>query len=208
VAVALVVGGVAVVAGAQEAKTARGTVTAVGGSSITIKAGERAMTFSIDGDTVITASGAGTASRQAATSGKPGPKVTDFVKSGDAVEVSYVESGGSMRATRIRPVASAGAGGGGVSDDRAQMVNGTVDSFAKGTLTITGTSGGGATFKQSFTVDDKTKVVAAGAGTASELKGKIAFTDFVGVGDQVSVTYSKAGSTLHADEVRVREKKK
>jgi hypothetical protein len=183
-------------------------VTALGGNSITIKTGDRALTFSIDGDTVIMASGAGTASRQAATSGKPGPKVTDFVKSGDAVEINYVESGGSMRATRIRPVASAGAGGGAVSEDRAQTVNGTVESFAKGMLTIAGSSGGGATFKQSFSVDDKTKVVAAGAGTASELKGKIVFTDFVGIGDHVTVTYAKAGNTLHADEVRVREKKK
>ena len=30
--------------------------------------------------------------------------------------------------------------------------------------------------------------------------------DFVGVGDQVTVNYRKAGSGLHADEVRVRSK--
>jgi hypothetical protein len=36
----------------------------------------------------------------------------------------------------------------------------------------------------------------------------VALSDFVGVGDQVTVTYRQAGTVLHADEVRVRMKKK
>jgi co-chaperonin GroES (HSP10) len=208
VTVVLVAGGLAAAAVAQETKSARGTVTAVGSNSISVKAGERELTFAVDGKTVLIASGAGTASRQAAATGKPGPKLSEFIKSGDAVEVNYVESGGAMRASEIRRVASPGAGGGATSDSRAETANGTVESIAKNTLTITGSGGGGSSFKQSFTVDDKTKVIAVGAGTASEMKGKISFTDFVGVGDQVTVTYSTMGSMVHADEVRVRSKKK
>jgi len=48
-----------------------------------------------------------------------------------------------------------------------------------------------------------------GAGTAAAAKGgTIAITDAVGVGDQVTVTYRKAGTALHAEEVRVTAKKK
>ena len=195
-------------AAAQDAKLARGTVTAVSGDSITVKAGDRDLKFTVDAKTVIVASGAGTASRQAAAQGKPGPRLADFIKTDDAVEVSYVESGGQMRATNIRHIASPGARGGMTSDDRAETVNGTVDSIAGSTLTISGSGSGGTSFKQSFTVDDQTKVVAMGAGTASEKQGKIALSDFVGVGDQVTVTYRKMGATLHADEIRVRSKKK
>jgi hypothetical protein len=207
--VRIVVGVIAVVAGAaaQETKTARGTVTAMSGDSVTVKAGAQELKFTVDTKTVLVASGAGTAERKAEASGKPGPRLADFVKTGDAVEVTYVESAGMMRATNIRRVASPGAGGGTTSDERAEMVNGTVDSISGSMLTISGSSGGGASFKQSFTIDAKTQVVAAGAGTASA-KGKINLTEFVGVGDQVTVTYRKAGTTLHADEIRVRSKKK
>lgn len=194
-------------AAAQESKSARGTVSAVGADSITVKAGDRELKFTVDAKTVLTATGAGTAERQAAAAGKPGPRLGDFVKAGEAVEVSYQESGGTMRATNIRRISS--AGGGSTSDARAEIANGTVDAITGTTLSISGSTGGGGSFKQSFSVDATTKVIALGAGTAAESKGgKVALTDFVGVGDQVSVTYRKAGAALHADEVRVRAKKK
>ncbi len=187
-------------AAAQETKSARGTVTAVGGDSITVRAAERELQFSVDPKTVLTASGAGTAERRADAAGKPGPRVADFVKTGDAVEVTYQETGSTMRASNIRRVTSAGSES--MSGERA---DGRVDSISGSTLAISGSAGSGGSFKQSFAVDATTKVIAMGASTAAA-GGKVVLTDFVGIGDQVTVSYRKAGSGLHADEVRVRAK--
>ena len=198
--VLLISAGLTAGAAAQETKSARGTVTAVGGDSITVKVAERELKFSIDPKTVLTASGAGTADRRAEAAGKPGPRVADFVKTGDAVEVSYQENGGAMRASNIRRVVS--AGGASMSGEHAE---GRVDSISGSTLVISGSAGSGGAFKQSFVVDATTKVIAVGASTAAA-GGKVVLTDFVGLGDQVTVSYRKAGSSLHADEVRVRTK--
>jgi hypothetical protein len=207
-AVVLVVG-LAPSAVGQETKSARGSVTAVSATSITVKAGERDLTFAVDQKTGLVASGAGTATRRADAAGKPGPRLTDFVKAGDAVEVDYQETGTAMRATNIRRVSSPGSGGGTTSDDRAMTTSGTVASISGSTLTISGSAGGGGTFTQSYAVNRETKVVAAGAGTAAAKQGgTIAITDAVSVGDQVTVTYRKAGNGLHAEEVRVTAKKK
>ena len=196
---------------AAQDKSARGTVTAMAADSITVKAGDREMKFTIDGKTTVTAEGAGTAAREAAAAGK-GLKLAEVVKVGNAVEVNYEESGGTMRATRIRRVASAGGGGGSTSDDRAETASGTVQSVTATALSIAGSSGGGAKFTQSFTVDTNTKIVAEGAGTAAAAaaeKGKrMGITDYVAVGDQVTVTYQKKGETLVATQVRVTRKGK
>jgi len=192
-------------AAAQDTKTARGTVSAIGGDSITVRVAERELKFTVDPKTQLTASGAGTAERKAEAAGKPGPRLTDFVKTGDAVEVTYRETGSTLHASNIRKVNS--AGGGSVSGDRADTAEGKVDSISGSTLAISGSAGSGGSFKQSFTVDATTKVIAMGAGTAAAAKGgKLVLTDFVGIGDQVTVTYRKAGSGLHAEEVRVRAK--
>jgi Domain of unknown function (DUF5666) len=210
-AVVTLVGWLVAPALAQDTKSARGSVTAMTGNSLSVKAGDRELKFTIDGKTVLTAEGAGTADRKAETAGKPGPKLSDFIKVGDAVEVSYHETGGTLHAANVRRISSAGAGGGGTtstSESRTETANGTVESLSGSTLTITGSTSGG-TFKQSFTIDGKTRVVAAGAGTAaSAAGGKVSISDHVGVGDQVTVTYTSTGTTLHADEVRVRVKKK
>ena len=202
-------GGLASQAAAQETKSARGTVTAIGGDSITVKAAERELKFTVDPKTVLTVSGGSTAERKAEAAGKPGPKLADFVKTGDAVEVTYQETGSTMRASSIRRVTSAGAGGGSAPPaERSETSNGTVDSLSGSTLAISGSTGSG-TFKQSFAIDATTKVIAVGASTAAAATGgKVAIADFVGVGDQVTVNYRKAGSGLHADEVRVRSKAK
>ena len=209
-AVALVVGWLAPFANAQETKSARGTVTAIGPSSITVKAGESNLTFGVDPKTVLTASGAGTADRAAEAAGKPGPRLSDFLKVGDNVSVSYTEAAGAMRASRIQKVNSAGTGGSGSSAEAASATqNGTVTAIDGSTLTISGTGGGGSTFTQSYTVNRETKVIAVGAGTAAAAGGGgVAITSVVGVGDQVQVTYRPAGATLQAEQVRVTAKKK
>ena len=109
-AVVTLVGWLVAPALAQETKSARGSVTAITGNSLTVKAGASEMKFTIDGKTVLTAEGAGTANRKAETAGKPGPKLSDFIKVGDAVEVSYHETGGALHAANVRRVSSAGGG--------------------------------------------------------------------------------------------------
>ncbi len=199
-------GGLASQAAAQGSKSARGTVTAIAGDSITVKAAEGELKFTVDPKTVLTVSGGSTAERKAEAAGKPGPKLTDFVKAGDGVEVAYQVTGSTMHASSIRRVASAAPGGGSTSSERSESANGTVDSLSGTTLAISGSTGSG-TFKQSFAVDGTTKVIAVGGSTAATAAGgRVAIGDMVGVGDQVTVNYHKAGSGLHADEVRVRAK--
>jgi hypothetical protein len=186
---------------AQETKTARGSVTAMTGDMLTVKAGDREMKFTIDAKTTVTAEGAGTAAREAEKAGKAGLKLADVIKVGDAVEVSYHEMGATLHAARVRRVSSPGPGGGTTSDQRAETANGTVDSITTSSLTISGSSG-----KQTFSLDSNTKLVAEGAGTAAAKSGKLVITEFVGTGDQVTVTYHKKGTSMHAAEVRVRQK--
>jgi hypothetical protein len=206
-AVALVVGWLAPLAHAQDTKSARGTVSALSNGSITVKVGSGDVVYAVDAKTVLEAPGAGTADRRADAAGKPGPQLRDFVKVGDAVEVSYVEGGATARASRVRRVSSAGAAS--APDEKSMTQSGTVSSLTGSTLTITGSGGGVSSFTQSFTVNRETKVVAVGAGTAAAASGGgIPIASAVGVGDQVTVTYRQAGATLHAEEVRVTAKKK
>jgi hypothetical protein len=196
---------------AQDTKSARGTVTAMAGDSLTVKAGTQELKLLVDGSTVVTAEGGGTAARAAAAQGKGGPRMSDLIKVGDAVEVTYHEKG--MHAASVRKVPSAGSGGGSTSDqrgtDKTQSASGTVEAVTATSLTITGAGGGGATFKQTYTIDASTRVVGSGVGTAAAAKGgKVAFTDHVGKGDRVTVQYHATGDTLHAAEVRVTQKMK
>lgn len=196
---------------AQQTKTARGSVTAMAGNSITVKAGAQELKFTIDDKTSVIAEGGSTATREAAAKGTAGPTLAELVKVGDAVEVSYHEMAGGLHAATVRRVTSPGAGGGSTSDARAatrtESASGTVESITANLLTITGAGGGGSTFKQSYVLDVDTRVVGSGLGTAAAAKGgKISFTEHVGKGDRVTVTYRPMGSALHADEVRVTQK--
>jgi hypothetical protein len=194
---------------AQETKMARGTVTALAADSVTVKVGDQEMKFGVDAKTNVEAVGAGTKTRQAQAAGQPGAKLSEVVKVGQPVAVSYHEMGGSLHASRIRAIASVpGAGAtataGAAAAGGAKTATGTVKSVAATSMTITGSSGSGATFTQTFTIDSSTKVIGKGAGTAAAAAGgKTAITDLVGNGDHVSVTYHAAGNALHAAEVRV-----
>jgi hypothetical protein len=100
---------------AAQSKEARGTVTAVSDSSLTVKVGAQDMTFAVDGKTAVLARGAGRATRDAQATGAPGIKIGDAIKPGGAVIVQYTEAGGKRTATEVRAVSDAGAAGGSVS---------------------------------------------------------------------------------------------
>src|SRR5262245_35767183 len=200
-----VVGWSANIAYAQPTKTARGSVSAMAADSINVKVQGVDMKFSVDAKTTVEARGAGTKSRAAQRAGQAGPKLSEVVKVGDNVEVTYHDMSGTLHAAKIRAVASPGPSS--AAEAAAKSSNGTVKSVSATSLSISGSSGGGATFEQTFTIDSKTKVIGRGAGTkAKAAGGKVAITDLVAAGDKVSVSFHDMGGTLHASEVRVTAK--
>jgi len=161
---------------AQESKKARGTVTAVTATSMTMDVQGTAMTFSVDDKTAVEAPGAGTATRRAQAAGQAGVKFGDVIKTGNAAEVTYTESGGTKHATSVRRVASAGS-----SPAESTRSSGKVTAVSATALTISGSSGGGGTFTQTFVIDANSHVVGRGAGTAAARGGgKVPITDLVG----------------------------
>ena len=178
---------------AQDNKTARGTVTAMAGSSLTVRVGANEMKFTVDAQTTVVAPGAGTKERK-----KEGSvKLDEAIKTGQAVIVTYREKGSMLLASRVEAVSSAGGGGGSVST-ATKTSNGTVKSVAANSLTITADGK-----DMTFAIDASTSVVAKGATGRSGAGGKIAITDFVKSGSRVSVSYHEMGTMMHAAEVRV-----
>lgn len=198
----------AIQAGAQD-KTARGTVTAMAGDSITVKSADGEMKFSVDLGTKVVARGAGTSAGRAAAAGQAGPKLSDVVKVGQAVEVSYSGMAGAMKATQIRALLSTGGGGagGGTGGAKTQTASGLVTSVSLTSITIGGGAGGGAKFTRTFAIDSDTKVIGKGVGTAAAAAGgRTSITDLVGNGDRVSISFHAMGEMMHASEVRVMTK--
>jgi hypothetical protein len=191
---------------AQATKTVKGSVTAVGADSITVKVGGKDMTFAVDAKTHVVAPGGSTKTRAAKAEGKAGPMLTEVVKTGQAVEVSYHEKG--MHAATIQaikevpPAATAGA----APAAKAQTAAGVVSAVSGSSLTIKGKSGDVA-----FTVDTKTTVSGTGIGTAArkmtEAGAKPTITDLVHEGDSVSITYHDVDGAKHASVVRIVRKK-
>jgi hypothetical protein len=178
---------------AAQTTNSRGTLTAMTADSITVKVGTTDMKFTVDTKTAVEAPGGGTKERQAQAAGKPGPKLADVLKVGDAVEVSHTAAN---HATMIRKVSSPGSGG-----VPAKSATGTVTAVSASSMSIEGTSGGGAKFTQTFSIDSKTHVVARGASTT--LAGGAPITNAVAKGDRVSVAFDDATGSPHATEVRV-----
>ena len=197
---------------AQATKTVKGSVTAVGADSITLKVGGKDMTFAVDGKTHVVAPGGSTKTREAKAEGKAGPMLTEVVKVGQAVEVSYHEQG--MHAATIKaiadakaaPAAPAAAAAPPAPAAKAQTASGVVSALSGSSLTIKGKAG-----DVTFTVDNKTTVSGTGIGTAarkmSEAGAKPTITDLVHDGDTVSVTYHDVGGAKHASVVRIMRKK-
>ena len=91
--------------GKAKSKSASGTVTAVSSDSLTVTVKGKAMTFGVDPQTVIVEHGAREKSNAARATGQSGPKLTDVVKNGQSVRVTYRETGGAMHATRVQVTA-------------------------------------------------------------------------------------------------------
>jgi hypothetical protein len=92
------------------------------------------------------------------------------------------------------------------SAEHSESANGTVDSLSGSTLAISGKTGTERSSSRSISMERPRSSLWAAAPPRDAKGGKVYIADFVGVGDQVTVNYRKAGSSLHADEVRVRTK--
>jgi hypothetical protein len=189
---------------AQEERLARGTVSDIGGSWVTVKVRDQALKFNVDKKTRVEARGASTKTREANAAGKAGPKLADVLKVGQPVAVSYHDMAGNLHASKIQAIPTVGDGGS-IKDAPAEMTSiGRVKSVAPNSLTISGNAGAGGTFTQTFIIDLQTKVVGKGAGTATAATGgKAHLSELIANGDRVSVSYHKMGDTLHASDVRV-----
>ena len=101
-----------------------------------------------------------------------------------------------MIATEIRSVPGAATAGAAAAPT---IANGKVKSVTAASLVVTDNGK-----DLTFAVDKDTRVVARGAGTATQAAGgNIAFTKLVNVGDTVSVSYAGAGPAMRATEVRI-----
>jgi hypothetical protein len=184
-----------------QSKTARGTATTVTDVSLTVRVGDTNMTFDVDSKTAVEAPGAGRQTRAAQAAGASGIKLTSAIQSGHAVIVTYREANGKNVATDIRRVSDAGRGGGATSEP-AQTATGAVKSVTGRSLVLT-SQGKDST----FVIDQNTKVIGRGAGTAAGAAGgRLPITDLVGAGDSVSVSYKAMGGAMHATDVRVTAK--
>jgi hypothetical protein len=187
---------------AESGKVARGTVSAIGGQSLTVKVGDHDMKFSVDDKTTVIARGASTKSARAAAAGKPGPHLNEVLSAGQPVAVTYNDLAGALHATEIKAIRKVAA----VSNTSATAdlkSIGVVKLIGADWITISGRTGA-ATFDQTFKIDPATKVFAKGAGTATAAKGgRLPFGDVITTGDRVSVSYHKQGDSLLASTVLV-----
>lgn len=181
-------------------KEIRGTAVTVSDSLLTVKAGEQTLSFVIEKGTVVEAKGASTRTRNAETVGKsPAIRVTDYVKAGDPVLVSYRLADGKNLALTVRPVSSVGTSGAAPADS-AKNVQAKVKSISGNTL-ILDQDGRDMT----FSIDRETDVLAVGGTRATRrANGALPITDFVHTGDIVRVEYREAGGSMKALEIQVK----
>lgn len=187
---------------AGQTKWVRGPVTAMTADTITVTVKGTAMVFTVETATQLIARGAGTAARQAEAAGKPGPRLGDFVKPGQHVEVRFEETGAARRATEIRPIEAEDEAR---SDDSGASALGTVVAVSPESLVV---SDGGKEWR--FAVTSKTRVLGRGAGTKSRAMAEsgtpVKLTAFVGPNDRVLVYYTEAAGTRQANEIRITQK--
>ena len=188
---------------AQETMSVRGKVVKVAGDSITVSVTGKEMTFTVDQSTKVIAEGGSTATRAARTEGKPGPTLDQLIKVGDGIELRYHEMAGKMHAVEIRHAAVSGTGEGRAP---AGSARGTIQSIASDAITVKGDA------EWTFAISAKTTVVGEGVGTqarAMKREGQpLVITEFLGVGDEVDVTFTTMGDKKEASEIRVMKRAK
>lgn len=192
--------GAAALVNAQD-KEARGSVTAVSDSSLTIAAGERSMTFIVDRSTKLEIKAAARQTRQVGSGNTAGVTMTQYLKVGNPVLVHYKEADGRMTALSVRPVSTPGDG---TAAEPAKVANGTVKAVTLSQVTLA-SQGKDLT----FAITKDTDVLARGASkTTKAAGGKTTIADFIHNGDDVSISYLERGGTMTASEIRVRVAKK
>lgn len=191
-------------AGAQDTKTVQGTVTTTAPDSVTVKVGDRDMTFKVDPTTKVVARGGSTATREARAKGKEGVPHTALIKVGQNVEVVYREAGMQAASIQVLPAAPPPPA---PPAPRSRLATGVVTALTTSSLAIKGSGG-----ELTFTIDEKTKVVGRGLGTkAEEMRKageKTVLTDLVHTGDSVDVRYREENGTKVAFQVTVTRKSK
>ena len=199
-----------------QTKSVKGKVTNVGANTITVSVAGKDTTFNVDAKTTVVAKGGSTKTREAQAAGKTGPGITDMVKSGESVEVSYREA--DMHADTVRAIAAMAPAPAARKTDEVVQKAGAAPKAKAMTATgvVSAVSGNSFTVKEktgdaTFTVDTKTVVSGTGLGTAGkklqEAGGKPTLGEFVKEGDTVSVTYHEDGSAKTASNVRIVRKK-
>ena len=199
VASAVAVVGLMADAGPANAQTreARGTVTAVTDSTMTVKAGTREVTFYVDGKTHLEVRPSAK-DFQAAQPGNPKPRVNSFFQAGNAVLVRYRQENGRNHALDVERVGSAGAGGGYIKPP-VGVAEGKVTSVSASHMTIAANGG-----DFTFAITGDTDVIAHGASKATKAAGRgTPLTTFVTSGDMVTVRYRQAAGAIAASEIRV-----
>ena len=88
-------------ASSQKTLRASGVVTAVSGTSLTVKTASGENTFAIDSETKVIGRGASTKSREKKAAGEK-TVITDFVSDGDRVQVTYHDMGTTKHAATVR----------------------------------------------------------------------------------------------------------
>lgn len=182
-----------------DSKWVRGTVTAVGGDSVTVKVMGKDMTFKVDGSTDVIIRGGSTATKAAMAAGAAGPTLGSLLKVGEGVEVHYTDA---MLATEIRGGVDAGEGAMSTEKPEGTSARGAVTSITGNTLTV---KSGGADMK--FMIDAKTSVIGEGIGTkrrALQAANKpVTMESLLAANDEVIVYFDKMGEMMHAREVRL-----
>jgi len=175
-----------------QTKEARGSVTALTTTTMTVKVGAQDMTFYIDGDTHLEVRRAAKQVQSQQPNAKP--RVNDFFEVGNPVLVRYQEDNGRNHALDIERVGSAG------SANPSKLAEGKVTSVSASHLTVAADGR-----DMTFAITGDTDVLVKGATKATKAAGGgTPLTTFVHSGDMVSVSYKDAAGTTTASEIRVR----
>jgi len=181
-----------------QSKEIRGSAVAVSDSFLSVKAGEQTLSFVINRDTLVEAKGASTRTRRAESAGNsPAITLTDYVKPGDPVLVSYRAADGKNLALAVRPISAVGTTGAAGS---TKTIQAKVKSISGNALIL---DQNGRDVR--FTLDRETDVLAIGATRATKKAGgSVPITDLVHAGDLVWVEYLEAAGSMRAVEIQVR----